>query len=287
MSNGSIKNHEGRIPHWPPESHSDLADTGEHRALSLAAPPPPPPRHIPLDQCAIFLDVDGTLLEFRERPSDVRADAQLIQLLRVLTRRCHGATALISGRAIVDLDHIMSPDRFPASGMHGFERRNASGAYVHRQQPQPSALEEIRETLRGLVASHPRLLLEDKGFALAVHFRQAPELEDTVRGTIDALGNLRAEGLRVQHGHLVVEVTPTGVSKASALVEFMREVPFKGRLPLYIGDDLTDEPAFKWANMVGGWSLAVKPRAATAARFSLSSVAEVRTWLRSLVEDSA
>jgi trehalose 6-phosphate phosphatase len=246
--------------------------------------PTPPPLRLPLARYALFLDLDGTLLDFAPRPEAVRADAALLALLQALNERTGGALALVSGRSIASLDAVTAPARLLASGLHGFERRDGSGAVRQHGAPPASALGTIRTLMQGWVGTHPRLLLEDKGAALALHYRGAPELGGFVESAVAALPDLGAAGLRVQHGHMVAEVVPAGVNKGTALAEFMREPPFQGRLPLYVGDDLTDEPAFHWVNLAGGLSVVVNPRRPSAATAALPGVAAVRSWLSGLLE---
>jgi trehalose 6-phosphate phosphatase len=241
-----------------------------------------PPERLQLDQCALFLDVDGTLIDIAARPADVVGDAQLLQLLCALRLRCQGALALISGRRIADLDRITAPERFAAAGVHGFERRNARGDCVRLASPTAQKVGEIRRVLTRLVSSHPQLLLEDKDNAVAVHYRQAPHLREIVENAIHGLPGLHDGGLRVQHGRMVAEIIPSDASKAIALAAFMAEVPFKGRVPVYLGDDITDESAFQWANAAGGLSIAVGRRQSSCARANLDSVDAVRAWLHAL-----
>ena len=244
-----------------------------------------PPRSLVPDACAFFLDLDGTLLELAPHPDAVAVDAELRELLQELTRASGGAVALISGRSIATLDTLFQPLRLPAAGTHGFERRNHSGTCAARESAPLRALAAARQALAPLLARHPGLMLEDKGYALAVHYRQAPQLESAVLDAVRALA-AGSTALRVQRGHCVAELLPAGVNKAHAVAEFMREHPFAGRMPVYVGDDLTDEPAFEWVNAAGGVSVGVKLARATAARARLDSVAEVHAWLRALLRTS-
>jgi trehalose 6-phosphate phosphatase len=245
---------------------------------------PAPPARLPLTRFALFLDLDGTLVDFAPRPEAVRADATLLALLHTLSERCSGALALVSGRSLASLDAVMAPARLCASGLHGFERRDRGGTSHRHAAPPAANLDAIRHLMHGWVASHPTLFLEDKGVALALHYRTAPQLREFVEESLGALPDLSAAGLRVQHGHMVVEVVPASVNKGTALAEFMREPPFRDRLPLYVGDDLTDEPAFHWVNLAGGVSVVVNPRRPSAAAAVLPSVAVVREWLTGLLE---
>ena len=240
-----------------------------------------PPARLPLNHCALFLDVDGTLIEIAARPADVVGDAELLQLLRTLRTRCQGALALISGRRIADLDRITAPERFAAAGLHGLERRNARGDCVHRKLPTGEMIAEVRRALTPLASKHPQLLLEDKDHAVAVHYRQTPHLQGAVEEALRSLPQVQNGALRVQHGRMVAEVIPSEASKALALADFMAEPLFRGRLPVYVGDDITDESAFQWANAAGGLSVAVS-RESSFARAHLDTVGAVRSWLRGL-----
>ena len=244
-----------------------------------------PPERLQLDQCALFLDVDGTLIDIAARPTDVVGDAGLLQLLCTLRLRCQEALALISGRRIADLDRITAPERFAAAGLHGFERRNARGDCLRRTSPAAQKLSEVRRVLTQLASNHPQLLLEDKDYAVAIHYRQAPQPREVVESAIRSLPELQDAGLRVQYGRMVAEITPSDASKAIALAEFMAEFPFKGKMPAYVGDDVTDESAFQWVNAAGGVSIAVGRRPSSSARARLGSVDAVRSWLRALTQD--
>lgn len=244
-----------------------------------------PPVRLPVGKCAFFLDLDGTLLKFAPRPDAVSVDAELRELLEKLSQRSGGAVALVSGRSIATLDSLLAPLKLPAAGLHGYERRNAAGVLSTYQPPNRRLLEDARRLMQQWVRTHPRLMLEDKGAALALHYRRVPKLEAAVVDAVIAIGQrVQGSGLRVQRGHMVVELTPTDVNKASAVAAFMNEAPFAGRQPLCAGDDLTDESAFEWVNAAGGVSVAVNCARPTAARTRLDSVAEVRAWLRQLVE---
>lgn len=256
-------------------------------AAASGGPPLAPPTTLPLERHAVFLDLDGTLLDYAPHPRAVAADAPLLALLETLTRRSGGAVALVSGRSIEALDALLTPLRLPVSGLHGFERRSASGARTRHAVPSAHALALARGLLAEVAARDPRIRLEDKRFALALHFRQIPELEPAIVEAARAIAAQVGGGLEMLLGPRVVELTPQGVSKASAIAEFMREPPFAGRRPLFVGDDATDELAFEWVNAAGGLSVAVNPAGVTSASTRLRSVREVRTWLQGLLgEDS-
>ena len=237
---------------------------------------------VALTGIALFLDVDGTLLEIAATPRDVSVSDDLRERLRALSSAAGGAVALVSGRAIADLDELFAPLTLPSAGLHGFERRSASGNYRRRPLPSGAALAVARGAMLDLAGRHAGLLVEDKRFALALHYREAPHLEDAV---VKAMENLtaRLEGqLELQHGKRVVELRPTGATKAEAVSAFLAEPPFAGRLPIFIGDDLTDEPAFDLVNACDGLSVVVGATRPSAARSRLADVTAVHDWLAQL-----
>ncbi len=234
------------------------------------------PARVAAAETAFFLDVDGTLLDFKQRPEEVIADEGLRANLDRLHEDASGALALVSGRTIADLDRIMSPLRLPAAGTHGAELRFADG---HRELTQSTVLDEVRAVASGFVDEHPALWLEDKGASVAIHYRSAPELSGEVADFLEGL--VVQEGLMVQHGKMVVEVKSTLHNKGTAICALMRSTPFAGRQPLFIGDDLTDEHGFAAVNRLDGVSIKVGT-GETTAQYRLSSPSEVRALLRQL-----
>jgi trehalose 6-phosphate phosphatase len=248
------------------------------RASSRRAPPP-----LAAD-CALFLDIDGTLLELAATPDRVHVDAHVVALLPALAARLDGALALITGRAIDDADRLFRGLRLPIAGQHGCERRAADGT-LHVHAPAPVGLEQVRADFRRLARSHAGLLLEDKGSTLALHYRQAPRLAGHVHRAARArLATAIAEGaaLRLQTGKGLVEIKPDGRDKGTAIAEYMAEPPFAGRVPVFVGDDRTDEYGFDAVASMGGWGVKVG-RGPTRAAYNLPSVATVRRWLVSLL----
>ena len=227
---------------------------------------------------ALFLDVDGTLLGFKERPQDVVADDELRGALETLSARMDGALALISGRPIEDLDRIMMPLALAAGGTHGADLRWPDG---RREAMEAAALARVRPLARAFVDAREGLVLEDKGAALAVHFRAVPMREGEVgRFLEDAV---TGHDLMVQHGKMVAEVKSSRSSKGTAIATFMKAAPFAGRTPMFIGDDLTDEHGFESVNALGGVSIKVGGESEpTIARHRLAGVPEVRAFLNTL-----
>lgn len=228
---------------------------------------------------ALFLDVDGTLLDIAETPDAVQVTPRILRILRALRLYTEGALALVSGRSLANLDLLFEPLLLPAAGLHGFERRSALGAHHRRPIPNGAILQRAREALHGLAARHDGLLVEDKRFALALHFRQAPHLARTVVEAMSEIAAAAQPELVLQLGRMVAELRPAAAGKGAAVDAFLAEAPFIGRYPVYIGDDLTDESAFERVNNAGGLSIAVNVRRPTAALASLPSVAAVHEWL--------
>jgi trehalose 6-phosphate phosphatase len=238
-------------------------------------------RIAPLSSCAYFLDADGTLLDIMPRPEDVVADEGLRELLAGLALAARGALALVSGRAIEDIDRIFAPLIFPVSGVHGAEIRFPDGS---RGSPPDGVMDAVRPPLADFMAAHPGLRLEDKGAALAIHFRQTPELAGEV---LEFLGSLAQQsGLAVQEGKMVAELKQAHHDKGNGIAALLANPPFSGRKPVFIGDDLTDESGFRFVNAQGGVSVRVGPAGhATEARYRLRDPASVRAELHRLLAD--
>lgn len=240
-----------------------------------------------LSAIGLFLDVDGTLLEIAAAPQAVSVPDTLRERLRALFQASGGAVALISGRPIGSLDALFAPLSLPAAGLHGFERRGASGAYSRKAPPSVAALEVAREAMYRLARAHEGLLVEDKQFALALHYRNAPWLENVVVAAIEKVTSELAADFELQRGKKVVELRPAGATKADAVAAFLREEPFVGRVPVYLGDDLTDESAFELVNRLAGLTAVVGTTRPSAARARLPDVAAVHHWLATLLAEPA
>lgn len=234
----------------------------------------PPPKQ---SDWALFLDIDGTLLEIADAPQGVFVPAALKQLLSQDALDREGALALVSGRRLADIDALFAPLHFPAAGQHGLERRDAAGR-VSRLNLPPAVLANARAALNELAAEHPGLVVEDKGAAIALHYRQAPQLETLTRDTMARIAATLPD-FHVQPGKCVWELKPRAASKATAIRDFMKESPFAGRLPVFAGDDFTDENGFAAVNELGGISILVGQPRATAAKYGIESVATMVGWL--------
>jgi len=227
----------------------------------------------------IFLDVDGTLLEFAETPDDVAVEAGLVAVLERLATAVNGALALVSGRPIAVLDRLFAPLRLPSAGVHGLERRNALGE-ITEGPVDWLPLAAARHALQEFVAHHPALILEDKVVALALHWRRDPALHTAARSLLLSLLERVGPDFQLQEGAFVLELKPSARDKGTAVDSFLQEPPFAGRVPLFIGDDLTDADAFRAVERHGGWAIGVGSQPGTALR--LEDPRAVRRWLARL-----
>ena len=232
--------------------------------------------------CCLFLDVDGTLLDVAPTPDSVRVDAALVDLLRELDRAFDGALALISGRPIVEVDDLFEPLFLSVAGVHGCERRDACGNW-YRPTFAVTEIEPVRAELRNLLKQFQGIFLEDKGYAFAVHFRQAPFLEEKLRLQLSTL-LFRSREYELLEGDHVIEIKPVAHNKATAIEAFMQESPFAGRFPVFIGDDQTDMDGFAAVRRFNGLAISVGNR--VVADRSLQSPAAVRAWLETLLLES-
>jgi trehalose 6-phosphate synthase len=226
---------------------------------------------------AYFLDIDGTLVEFADHPSRVTLNRAVLQLVDTLHRSSGGALALITGRSINDVDRLFPGSRLPAAGLHGLERRAADGS-LRRHAERTHALDLARRRLDTVIRSHPALVIEDKGLSLALHCRRAPQLAGLAERVMRSLQKSLGDRYCLQHGKRVVELAPAGRDKGAAIAAFMREDPFRGRTPFFIGDDVTDEYGFATVNRMGGCAVKVG-RGRTVAGWRFPDVRAVRSWL--------
>ncbi|HJQ12023.1 MAG TPA: trehalose-phosphatase [Gemmatimonadaceae bacterium] len=247
---------------------------------SSASLPLPDPR----SDWAYFFDIDGTLVDISPTPWEVKVERDLIDLIKRLHHSTGGALALISGRSIEDIDSIFRGERLPVAGQHGVERRDANGR-INLHAIDEKALVAARARLQDAVARHRALVLEDKGLSLALHYRQAPTLASFAHRLMRTLQQQIGSDYTVLRGKRIVELKPSGKDKGQAVQEFMSESPFKERLPVFVGDDVTDEYGFAVVNAVDGHSIKVGA-GPSAARWRLPDVQSVRAWLQRAVTES-
>ena len=234
-----------------------------------------------LGRLCLFFDVDGTLLDIAERPELVQVPDRLKADLGILNDGTSGALALVSGREVKTLDRLFTPLRLRASGVHGAELRfdPQLSPVVNRDNLLPPRLVE---ELRDATADLPGTLVEDKGYSAAVHYRRAPEVASMLAGRIDAiLARGEVDGLRAMPGHMVFDLKRVTFDKGKAIARFMDTAPFLGRRPVFIGDDVTDEPGFAAVVERGGYAFSVG-QARQGASDVFPDPQSVRDWLSGL-----
>lgn len=226
---------------------------------------------------AYFFDVDGTLADIELVPEHVRIEAEVRATIDWLYDVTGGAVALVSGRSVADIDRHYPGARMPLSGQHGVEWRGADG--VHRSSTLDARrLDRARATLAEAVARHPGLILEDKGFSLALHYRQRPPLAAYCHRLMKAVRDDIGADFAVQQGKRVVELKPAIADKGAAMLQLMTLPAFISRKPVFVGDDITDENGFAAANLLGGSSVKIG-QGKTVAKWRLRNITELMTWL--------
>jgi trehalose 6-phosphate phosphatase len=257
--------------------HGSLLASGT--TASSAAPP-----LFDVRRHALFLDLDGTLVEIEALPEDVVAGEALRGLLRRLCEAAGGAVALITGRTIADADRILGGAIANIAGVHGLEHRingklnrdHTAASHLH------AALEDVRELVEAGVL-HANI--EEKGASVALHYRHAPEIEQDVRACAAQIA--ARHRLRTLPGKMVIEIVAGAHTKGDAVETFMRAAPFAGRMPVAVGDDVTDEDAFGAAARAGGFAIRVGASRSSSAAYRLETPAAVHAWLAQSLERSA
>ena len=261
----------------------------ESSTRSDGAPDAVPAPHLlvpHLSETAILLDIDGTLLELMPTPREVFVPEGLSATLNGLLSRTSGAMALVSGRSLNDIDLIFAPDQFPAVGGHGAEMRlttDTEAVAVHA----PPLDKELKRRLATIAKLSPGILLEDKGYSLALHYRLAPHAEKAIYEAVSLIrADLPNAPIEVLPGKCVCEIKHSGFTKASGVRELMTHEPFKGRRPLFIGDDVTDETVFAIMPDFDGLAFSVG-RHAHGVAGHFDSPADVRAFLAQLLLDQS
>jgi trehalose 6-phosphate phosphatase len=226
----------------------------------------------------VFVVVVGWVVGFAERPDAIGLDPGLASLLQRLRRRLSGRLVIVSGRALADLDRYLGDAAALAAGAHGAEIRGAAPLEVD-----PAPKRALARARLGLARDADGLLLEDKGAAIALHYRERPELGALARQLAARLADESSGALIAQPGHMVVELVPAGVDKGGVVRAFLNEPAFAGRRPVFAGDDVTDEAGFRAAAAAGGYGVLVGESRPSAATYALPDVAAVHRWLASLV----
>ncbi|MFM0136710.1 trehalose-phosphatase [Caballeronia grimmiae] len=236
------------------------------------------PDSLSLAETAFFFDFDGTLVELASTPDGIFVPRSVPDILASLRRATNNAVAVVSGRGIDNIDSFLQMPDLPVAGMHGAERRDANGD-VQRIGFHDERLLRMEHVLEGVVSANSGMLLEIKGAALALHYRNAPEREPAARAATERLVAEYADAYVLQPGKMVYEIKPRGVDKGRALRAFMAEPPFTGRKPVFIGDDLTDEKGFAVVNEFDGLSIKIGA-GDTVARARIESVELLLDWLQ-------
>ncbi|MGN6376944.1 MAG: trehalose-phosphatase [Sphingomonas sp.] len=237
---------------------------------------PPPPGDL-LTDAALFLDFDGTLVELAERPEAVVVGDALGGLLDRLAGRFEGRIALVSGRSIAQLDAFLGAagTAIGVVGSHGAETRLAGGAIVRPERP--ASLDRAAQLFAERFNKRQGVVIEAKSLGVGLHYRLDPAVEDEAHALAEAFA--AANDLHVQHGKMMVELRLPGQDKGSAIGALMERAPFAGHSPVFLGDDVTDEPGFLACVEHGGAGILVGEMRATAARYRLADVTAVHDWL--------
>jgi len=236
----------------------------------------------PLDKTsALFLDIDGTLLDLARTPDAVTVPDGLLAALKTLHIALGGAVAFVSGRSLAMIDRLFAPVTMPAVGCHGVEVRGAGGKMRTLAGPMSPA---VREFMQSLAQSQPGTLLEDKLYTLALHYRLAPEALPALEAALkDNRALFETEKVTLQQGKAVIEAKPLGIDKGVGVRALLDEPPFRGRVPIFGGDDTTDIDVFQILPELGGKSFSVGRRF-EGVDYHFPSPLAVRQWLARLAE---
>jgi trehalose 6-phosphate phosphatase len=261
-------------------------DISSEEEASLDAVPVPRSLVPHLSETAILLDIDGTLVDLAPTPREVWVAPGLAKTLNRLLKRTSGALALVSGRSLNDIDLIFAPEQFPAVGGHGAEMRLSTDSEAVASHAPPMD-RELKLRLAAIAKLSPGILLEDKGYSLALHYRLAPHAEKAIYEAVSLIrADLPNAPIEVLPGKCVCEIKHSGFNKATGVRELMTHEPFKGRYPIFIGDDVTDEAVFGIMPDLGGLAFSVGRRAQGVAGH-FDEPRDVREWLAHLLDDEA
>jgi trehalose 6-phosphate phosphatase len=232
----------------------------------------------------IFLDFDGTLVGIADRPDDVRIDPALLHVIEALRDKVGRALALVSGRDIHVIDRLLYPLVLPVAGVHGLQRRDAAGK-LHSPMIDRDVVEAIAARVEAAFPLEPGVVIERKTGAVAIHFRLRPDFEKQCHALAHKIVG-GAPDLHMITGKMVCEIRLQGNDKGGVIATFLEERPFKGRRPIFIGDDVTDESGFIAVNACGGVSIKIG-EGPTAAIYRVANIAELRRWLEVLAATPA
>lgn len=246
-------------------------------------PLPTPPLPEAHDHWALLLDVDGTLLDFDDDPRAVVAPPDLLALLHDLSRVLGGAMALVSGRGLHDIDRIFGrTSDWAVVGLHGLDLRHVDGSFRRKNVTSQQNI-HMRAAVKALASRFKGVQMEDKQRAIALHCRNDPQRLAMLREAAETLLPELA-GYELQPGRQVLEFKPAGMDKGKAVRELLAHEPFPGLTPVYLGDDLTDEHAFRKVNLAGGISIRVGDREPSVAQYTLAGPAAAAAWLQRVLD---
>jgi trehalose 6-phosphate phosphatase len=233
---------------------------------------------------ALFLDIDGTLLDLAATPDRVSVPHSLVSTLDCLRASLDGALALVSGRSIVSIDRLFAPLVLAAAGQHGAELRASPSAEIERA-PRPPALDRLLPRLESFAAANRGILVEDKGDSIALHYRNAPSLAEAAYRAAKEAVDADATGLELLPARMAFDIKPAQISKGSAIERLMQADTFYSRIPVFLGDDVTDEYGFAAVQRLGGEAIRVGEDGETRASYRIAAPAAARDWLKRIAED--
>ncbi len=252
------------------------------RPLLVTEPTARPPNLEPIDlgRAAILLDIDGTIIDMAPTPQSVVVPTPLLETLRELLALTGGALALVTGRVMANVDELFAPLKLPCIGGHGAEMRISGANPPQRKGAELSVA--LKKQVAAAVTVDPRIIVEDKGASFAVHYRLAPAQGTLVKNTIAAiLDRTAAPQPEMLCGKAVIEIKPRDFNKGLAVRELMNIPPFAHRIPVFLGDDVTDESVLSVLPDLGGRGYSVGRRMeGTLGAFR--SPQDVRDWLEEL-----
>lgn len=229
---------------------------------------------------ALFLDVDGTLIEFVPRPEQAYVPPAVRDMLGALRHALGGALAVVSGRKLADVDRLFAPLTLAAGGQHGAEARLTCEGEAQVFAAHEIALAGVIEHMEPFLAAHPRIRVEYKGLSTAFHYRDAPTDAPALRAKLEQALGSAADTLTLLESHLCYDVRAREADKGKAVARLMTVAPFAGRVPVYIGDDWTDEDGFRAALAARGRAIRVGTPRSTLATETLRDPAALRGWLQ-------
>ncbi|MFA5957910.1 trehalose-phosphatase [Hyphomicrobium sp.] len=257
-------------PDWSPQARAAAMRTDVEKLVASNEP------------VALFLDIDGTLLDVALTPSTVHVPTILPSLLDALSERFSGAVAIVTGRQLAEADRLLHPSKLVGAGVHGSQMRLSSHGAIENLTP--SFAPALQTDIKAIVQDLPGVVFEDKGGGIALHYRLAPELQSSLLMMLEALAAKYPNQFSICGGRKVVEVLPVGFSKERALRTLASLPPFAKRTPVMVGDDIADVGAFRAAEDLGGFGLKVAGENFSKEESSFQGPAEVLSWLQMLAQ---